>query len=106
MHNVVADTGAQLPGLQEYRLRPSIRTMDPWHKPRRAPATGPRRAVADFGDAQRQRRHALRGGLRRVRAGADGLTSVIPMPGRGPLYRATTPRLRTFVAIGSALALR
>ena len=32
--------------------------------------------MADLGDAQRQRRHALCGGLRRVRAGADGLTSV------------------------------
>src|SRR6478736_1688426 len=37
--------------------------------------------MVDLGDARRRRRHALRGGLRRVRAGADGLTSVIPIPG-------------------------
>ena len=98
------DTGAQLPRLQDYRLRPGVRTMDPRHQPRRAPAPGPRRAVADLGDARRQRRHALRRGLRRVRAGADGLTSVAsaaalsqsgePQRSRGPRMTIAACTLR------------
>ena len=47
-----ADADPQLPRLQGHRLRPRLRAVDPRHQPRRAAAAGPRRAVADLGDAQ------------------------------------------------------
>ena len=79
LRHVVADAGPQLPRLQGDRLRPGVRAVDPRHQPRRAAAAGPRRAVADLGDARRRRRDALRRG---VRASSSTSSRAEPAPRR------------------------
>ena len=61
------DADPQLPRLQGDRLRPRVRPVDPRHQPRRHAPAGPRRPVADLGDARRGRHDAQRRRVRRVR---------------------------------------